>query len=88
MDITLSFLAKSLDKHSITLVHITYLPESYQHSDQESLSLLAKMATVKSAEPGNNSFSINHTTRHRSEPPPPEPSKPAQAPTPQQCKVG
>ena len=26
MDITLSFLAKSLDKHGITLVHITYPP--------------------------------------------------------------
>ena len=26
MDIILSFLAKSVDKHSITLVHITYLP--------------------------------------------------------------
>ena len=24
MDITLSFLAKSLDKHGVTLVHITY----------------------------------------------------------------
>ena len=41
--------------------------KSYQHSDQESLSLLAKMATVKSAEPGNNSFSINHIIRYRSE---------------------
>ena len=26
MDITLSFLAKSLDKHGVTLVHITYPP--------------------------------------------------------------
>ena len=26
LDITLSFLAKSLDKHGITLVHITYPP--------------------------------------------------------------
>ena len=26
MDITLSFLAKSLDKHGITLVHVTYPP--------------------------------------------------------------
>ena len=40
--------------------------KSYQHSDQESLSLLAKMATVKSAEPGNNSFGMNHIIRYRS----------------------
>ena len=29
MDIILSFLAKSVDKHSITLVHITYPPLSF-----------------------------------------------------------
>ena len=40
--------------------------KSYQHSDQASPSLLAKMATVKSAEPGNNSFGINHIIRYRS----------------------
>ena len=40
--------------------------KSYQHSDQENLSLLAKMATVKSAELGNNSFGINHIIRYRS----------------------
>ena len=40
----------------------------YQHSDQESLSLLAKMATVKFAEPGpDNSFGITHIIGYRSE---------------------
>ena len=42
--------------------------KSYQHSDQENLSLLAKMATVKSAEPGNNSFGINHIIMVRPSP--------------------
>ena len=33
MDITLSFLAKSLDKHGITLLHITYPPLDYNNME-------------------------------------------------------
>ena len=37
MDIILSFLAKSVDKHSITLVHITYPPLSNRNRNQSKM---------------------------------------------------
>ena len=51
MDITLSFLAKSLDKHGITLVHITYPPLNDEQREIKKLSARSTVAMSRIMRP-------------------------------------